>query len=82
MATLTVSTRGLGLRPYGGGETPECHKVEDIRYSRFTGDFTTDRGVAVLTLEPEQALAVAYDLLYQAVDAGAIDGWSVQHAAA
>ena len=82
MATLTVSTNGMGKRALAGTDetTPECHKVEDIEHIRYAaGAF--DRNLAVLTLDVEQALSVAYDLLYQAVDAGAIEGFSVQHPA-
>ncbi len=77
MATLTVSTTGLGVRKYLQREAPECHKVEDISYSRYVaGD--DDRNVAVLTLDVNQAAGIAYDLLYQMVDAGLISGWNVQ----
>lgn len=76
MATLTISTTGLGVRPYGGGDVPDCHKVEDIEYRRYVaGD--DDRNLAVVKLTPEDAYAIACDLLYQAVDAGVIAGWMV-----
>ena len=81
MATLTVSTNGMGKRALAGTDetTPECHKVEDIEHIRYVaGAF--DRNLAVLTLDAHQALGIAYDLLYQAVDAGVITGWHVQHA--
>jgi len=79
MATLTVSTTGLGKRSYRNETpTPDCHKVEDIEYVRYVaGD--DDRNLAVLTLDVDQALSVAYDLLYQAVDAGRIEGFAIQH---
>ena len=77
MATLTVSTTGEGLRRMSEDHGPECHKVEDIEHVRYAGDRTA-RSVDVLTLTVEQALGIAYDLLYQAVDDGLISGWSVQ----
>ena len=81
MAKVTVSTSGVGRRSYGDESPPqECHKVEDIEYVRYCGDFATDRNIAILTLDADQALGLAYDLLYQAVDAGKITGWNVQHA--
>lgn len=72
MATLTISTSGWGVRPYGGeAPTPECHRVEDISYSRYVaGD--DDRNVAVVQLTPGQAYAIAADLLHQCVREGAI----------
>jgi len=79
MAAITVSTTGLGKRSYRDeSPTPDCHKVEDIEYIRYTAG-SDDRNLAVLTLDPHQALGLAYDLLYQAVDAGVITGWNVQH---
>ena len=79
MHTLTVSTNGMGKRSYGGDKpTPDCHDVSDIEHIRYAGDFATDRSLAVLTLSTDQALAIAYDLLYQAVDAGVLKGWNVQ----
>ena len=81
MATLTISTDGrLGER--------EVHKVETLSATRayfgtsLGGGTRTTRDAAVIALDIEQALGVAYDLLYQAVDAGAIEGFSVQHPAA
>lgn len=71
MITITVSTTGWGLRPYGGkAETPECHKVEDIRYSRFCGATEydgpgADRNVAVLQLTIAEALDLIDDLRSQ-----------------
>jgi len=82
MATLTVSTNGVGRREYGSDALPpDCHTVEDIEYVRYTAGGPLDRNLAVLKLDVEQALAVAYDLLYQAVDAGKIEGFSIQHPA-
>ncbi len=79
MAKVTVSTTGLGRRSYGDVSPPqECHKVEDIEYVRYVAG-SDDRNVAILTLDVPQALGLAYDLLYQAVDAGALVGWNVQH---
>lgn len=84
MATLTVSTNGLGRRPYSApadeSTTPECHTAERIEYTRYCAG-QHDRNLAVLSLDVDQALSIAYDLLYQAVDAGRIEGFSVQHPA-
>lgn len=81
MATITVSTNGMGKRPYAApadeATTPECHQVEDIENVRYAaGQY--DRTLAVLTLTPAQAFGLAADLLYQAVDAGFCSGWNVQ----
>lgn len=70
MATLTLSTTGYGLRPYGGGDTPECHTADDIRYSRYCGatEYSgpgADRNVAVVRLTDEQAQDVIDDLQAQ-----------------
>lgn len=80
MHTLTVSTNGMGKRPYAApadeSTTPSCHDVSDIEHIRYAaGQF--DRSLVALTISTDQALAIAYDLLYQAVDAGAISGWNV-----
>lgn len=79
MATLTVSTTGIGLSPSGApaSEAPECHQVESIRYVRYCGNHETDRNVATIAITPEAAYQLAADLLYQAVDGGVITGWSV-----
>ena len=69
MATLSVSTNGVA-------RGVECHKVEDISHTRVF--HPADVNEAVLTLDPQQALGIAYDLLYQAVDAGILAGWNVQ----
>lgn len=67
MATLTIHTPG---------ETPG-HDVEDIHL--YFGHTPKAADVqAVVKLDDDQALAIAYDLLYQAVDAGKISGWNVQ----
>jgi len=82
MAILTVSTNGRGKRPASSpadeSTTPDCHPASDIEHIRYAaGQF--DRSLVVLTLTEDQALGIAYDLLYQAVDAGVITGWNVQH---
>jgi hypothetical protein len=69
MATLTLSTNGAH-------RGQPVHDVEKAELHRFFGDVTAD--IAIVTLSTEQALAVAYDLLYQAVDAGVLTGWNVQ----
>lgn len=71
MATLTISTTGQDR------EKAECHDVGEIDYSRFYGDCDR-RQVVTVGLTIDQALGIAYDLLYQAVDAGVIRGWNVQ----
>jgi hypothetical protein len=68
MATLTISTNGEA-------RGKPCHDVTDISHTRV---FAPDVNEAVVTLDTDQALAIAYDLLYQAVDAGVLTGWNVQ----
>lgn len=70
MATLTVSSDGTS-----DGREVHTGKVS----SRTTWGGDRPRYSVALTLTPEQALGIAYDLLYQAVDAGVITGWNVQH---
>lgn len=72
MATLTVSTTGIA--PNAAGYPSECHAVESIETRRY---FEPNAEIAIVALGVEQALGIAYDLLYQAVDAGAISGWNV-----
>ena len=76
MATLTLSTDGV--RHLIGEEPTECHKADGVEYVRHYGDRQAQ--TVKLALDPHQALGIAYDLLYQAVDAGIITGWNVQHA--
>ncbi len=68
MATLTISTNGEA-------RGKECHEVKDISHTRV---FSPDVNEAVVQLDIEQAASIAYDLLYQMVDAGYIAGWNVQ----
>ena len=74
MAKLTISTDGV--RYAVGTKLTECHDVEDIEHVQHYGMRVAQ--TVMLTLSTDQALAIAYDLLYQAVDAGKIKGWGVQ----
>jgi hypothetical protein len=70
---LTVSTDGVDHRI--GSEPVDCHKVAGIEYVRHYGDRAAQ--TVKLDLMGEDALGLAYDLLFQAVDAGLIEAWNV-----
>lgn len=72
MATLTISTTGIA--PNAAGYPADCHPVGTIELRRY---FEPNAEVAIIGLDADQALGIAYDLLYQAVDAGKIAGWKV-----
>ena len=79
MINLTVSTNGMGKRPFAApadeATTPECHKASDIEYVRYCAG-QHDRNLAVLTLDENQAFGLAIDLMYQLVDCGKLAGWT------
>lgn len=66
MITITVSTNGIGIRPWGGGpdSAPECHRAEDVEHVRYAGDETA-RTVSVLRLTTAQAIALMDDIRSQ-----------------
>lgn len=70
MVNLTVST-------YGATPRGECHAAEDISVSRLYAGGESET-IVTLALNAEQALGVAFDLLWQIRDAGLISGWNVQ----
>ncbi len=81
MITLTVSTNGMGKRPFAahGDEatTPECHTAADVEYIRYVAG-QHDRHLVSLQLDENQAFGLAIDLMYQLVDCGKLAGWTFQ----
>ena len=74
MKRITLSTDGS----WQGREVQDVKRLDFTRqYFNFETGEASRRDVVTVDMEPEQALAVAMELMYVAVDAGLISGWNV-----
>lgn len=79
MINLTLSTNGMGKRPFAApadeATTPECHTAADIETIRYVAG-VHDRSLVTLALDESQAFGLAVDLMFQLVDCGKLAGWT------